>query len=111
MTPTARTTSLAVLLLALPACTRPTAFEGEAKFPGGARGCYDRCAAEGLEMASFVYVGEYSTACACQMRRAAPGPVSEVGGPGPAIAAATAGTELQQRRIQEQQRAQQNYYK
>lgn len=51
-------------------------------------------------MASFVYVGEYSTACACQPRRASrAGVTSEADSLEPAIVAAVAGAEMQRRRV------------
>src|SRR5262245_56175312 len=84
-------------------CQTPTSFEGEAKFPGGPRGCYQRCQAEQLEMASFVYVGEYSSACACQLRRTGPAASNET--VSSAVVAAAAGSELQRRRIAAQQAA------
>jgi hypothetical protein len=104
------------IALVLAGCAMPTSFEGEAKFPGGASGCRAKCAADGLEMASFVYVGEFSTACACKPAGAsapapAPAPAS-VPAPGAsndseesAIVAAAAGVEMQRRRIEAQQRA------
>lgn len=42
-------------------CT--TTFEGDAHFPGGASACQAQCEQDDLEMASFVYVGEFSSAC------------------------------------------------
>ncbi len=102
----------AFLLAHLAACQPPTSFQGEAKFPGGARGCFDMCAKNQMDMASFVYVGDYSTACACKPKvlasaraTAAPGTAQD-DSEGAAVAAA-AGVELQRRRIAEQQRQQQ----
>lgn len=43
-----------------------TEFVGDPRFPGGARGCFEKCSELNMEMATFVYVGEYSTACACK---------------------------------------------
>lgn len=42
-----------------------TRFQGNANFPGGPRGCFERCQSRGMEMAQFVYVGDYSSACVC----------------------------------------------
>lgn len=51
----------------LSACS--THFHGNAKFPDGPVGCYRRCAAtKAFEMDSFVYMGEYSTACVCRVK-------------------------------------------
>lgn len=43
---------------------------GDAHFPGGATRCFKQCEKAGMDMASFVYVGEYSTACACKLKAA-----------------------------------------
>ncbi len=56
----------AVTVVAFAGCT--TQFYGEPTFPGGARGCWDRCRSEGLEMSAFVYMGEYSNGCVCRVR-------------------------------------------
>jgi hypothetical protein len=43
----------------------PTKFRGgSSTFPEGVKGCYTRCKSHNMEMAAFVYVGDYSTACA-----------------------------------------------
>jgi hypothetical protein len=103
----ARAAALGVALatmVSLGACTPPTAFEGEAQFPGGPRGCFDRCAQNNMDMGSFVYVGEFSTACACKPRLVAgPAPISQGDDEGAAVASA-AGVELQRRRIEAAQR-------
>ncbi len=44
----------------------PTNFQGSAKYPGGARGCFDACKEGGMKMGAFVFAGEYSTACVCE---------------------------------------------
>ena len=62
------TMALALVLIAASGCDG-TVFKGEAMFPGGAAGCYRHCAKQRMEMDSFVYMGEYSTACVCR-----PGP-------------------------------------
>lgn len=90
-------------------CVPATNFQGEPQFPGGARGCWDRCRADGLEMASFVYVGEYSTACACRPRPIpgmAPSAITEQDQA--AVVAAAAGVELQRRRYEEERRRRQS---
>src|SRR4051812_36281271 len=95
-------------------CTPPTSFEGESKFPGGAEGCYRRCSEQRMEMASFVYVGEFATACACRLQTAPVPP--PVGAPAAApraaaddsasMVAASAGVEMQRRRAEEAARRQ-----
>jgi hypothetical protein len=78
-----------------------TSFYGDAMFPGGARHCWDKCRGLNLEMASFVYVGEYSTACVCKPQgtaaRALNGEHDQA-----AVVAAAAGVELQRRRLEQQ---------
>jgi hypothetical protein len=48
----------------------PTEFRGEAFFPGGPARCVQSCAAQNLEMSSFVYSGEFATSCVCHVRAA-----------------------------------------
>lgn len=80
-----------------------TQFYGDPAFPGGAPACFEKCRRQNMEMASFVYVGEYSTACACRPRAASASAQSE--GDQAAIVAAAAGVEMQRRRMEEAQRA------
>ena len=91
-------------------CREPTSFRGEAQFPGGALGCFKQCQKVGMDMASYVYVGEYSTACACKPKIAtatATGPAAdlqdEVDSNEASVVAAAAGVELQRRRIDEEE--------
>jgi hypothetical protein len=80
-----------------------TTFVGDAQFPGGALGCFKQCQKVGMEMASFVYVGEYSSACACKLKSTGPAQSSakdadpDVDG---AVVAAGAGVEMQRRRAE-----------
>jgi hypothetical protein len=55
---------VAVATSLAPACA--TQFQGDANFPGGARGCAARCETESLRMSQYVFVGEYSSACVCE---------------------------------------------
>jgi len=76
-----------------------TSFVGDAQFPGGAPGCFKQCQAGGMEMATFVYVGEYSSACACRLKANAPGLSSSANADADgAVVAAGAGVEMQRRR-------------
>jgi hypothetical protein len=73
-----------------------TSFVGDAQFPGGALGCFKQCQKIGMEMASFVYVGEYSSACACKLKSTATAAQSsDIEG---AVVAAGAGVEMERRR-------------
>ncbi|MDF2697874.1 MAG: hypothetical protein K0S65_6257 [Labilithrix sp.] len=68
--------TIVLVLLALSAAACATSFTGEAHFPGGPRGCAEQCAKDGMEMASFVYAGEFSSACVCQPRGAGRSPAA-----------------------------------
>jgi hypothetical protein len=92
------------LLLLGAGCQPPTTFHGDPAFPGGAPACFEKCRRQNMEMASFVYVGAYSTACACKPRSASAS-VAEAEGGQAAIVAAAAGVEMQRRRMEEEQRA------
>jgi hypothetical protein len=61
-----------VLALGLTLVGCATSFTGDAMFPGGERGCMDKCAASGMTMGAFVYMGDYSTGCVCQPKSAPP---------------------------------------
>jgi len=50
-----------------------TTFTGDAHYPGGVAACYSDCQSQNLEMAAFVYSGEFATSCVCR----------PIGGPGP----------------------------
>ncbi|HEY2404610.1 MAG TPA: hypothetical protein VGI10_01335 [Polyangiaceae bacterium] len=88
------------------ACEPPTSFQGEAKVAGGPRACVERCRSQNMVMAAFVYVGEFSTACACAPRPEQ-GMSSNEGATSAAVVAAATGVETQ-RRIAEQEAAQRN---
>jgi hypothetical protein len=96
---TAVTSGVVCMGMALLALGCATTFMGSPMFPGGARGCFERCHAEHMEMASFVYVGEYSTACACRTLGPGAAAASIEGG----IVAATAGVETQRQQAAQQQ--------
>jgi hypothetical protein len=110
----ARLCVLAVISVLLAAACA-TQFQGAAKFPGGPRGCYDRCQAAGLRMSSFVYVGEYSTGCVCSPKptganvasdgHSAAAPDEDVG-VAAATGAAAVGVIAQMREAERQQAAQ-----
>ena len=80
-----------------------TEFTGSAHIDPGT--CQAKCNEAHLQMAGMVYMGEYSSACICEIPRA-PGPPS--GGMGAqasaAAAGAAAGVVMQMRQQQDQQR-------
>ncbi len=85
--------SLATLLSA---CA--TSFTGSAHIEGGAAECNSKCSAWGLEFAGMVAMGEYSSACICNVRGKN---VSKADAA--AVAGGAAGVMMQMRRQQQQQ--------
>lgn len=86
------------MMVTLGACQ--TAFQGEAQFPGGPEGCFDHCAKHNMDMASFVYVGEYSSACACSPRASGAVSASDSAHVEGAVVASAVGVELQRRQAE-----------
>lgn len=87
------TASLA-LALAVGGCA--TSFQGSPHV-GGAAACEAKCSGQGMELAGIVYMGDYSSACVCEV----PGQNVSHG----SVAAASGGAVgvvMQQRRQQEQ---------
>ena len=82
-----------------------TNFTGDPHFPDGPHGCAARCSKDGMTMASFVYVGEYSDACVCAPKGASAAAQSDAAGAMPAAASVM----MQTRRAEEQQRAATRY--
>lgn len=84
--------------VALAACEPPTKFTGEAKFPGGKTACEATCRRDNLEIAAFVYSGEFATSCVCRVPSpAAPASPPAAAPPGShgAEVAPAAGVEVQ----------------
>jgi len=48
-------------------CGSPTQFQGSAKVAGGPSGCQKICEGWGMQLAGMVAMGDYSTACVCQL--------------------------------------------
>jgi hypothetical protein len=78
-----------------------TTFNGDAHFPGGIPNCQTRCAKDGLSMAAYVYLGEFTTGCVCSAAKPSEGqptaPSAQVDG----VAAAQAVAVAYQRRNQD----------
>ena len=91
-----------VATLALSSCA--TAFMGSPHVEGGRAGCVAKCSGQGMGLAGMVYMGEYSSACVCQMPGA--GQASLLGPAGAAAGAAVAVAVETQRRQQQQQQMQ-----
>lgn len=98
----------------LSACSNPTKFTGEAKFPSGTVGCENTCRADGMVMTGFVYSGEFATSCVCgpapgaatasSVNDASAAPNAGVVAQAQAAAAAAANASSQRMMIQQQQR-------
>jgi len=73
-------------LVGVVSCSLPTAFKGEAKVPGGAAGCHEKCAALGMDLAGMVVMGEYSDGCVCRVKDAAAATAAPLPAP-PAVGA------------------------
>ena len=95
---------IAILLVALSGCVKATEFTGSAHVEEGRAGCERKCASQGLAMTGMVYMGEYSSACMCEVPGAA---TTSSAAPSAAAAGASSGVVMQMRRIQEQQQQQQ----
>ena len=85
---------LVVILGSLALCACTTTFTGNSYVANGRAGCEQKCRAEGLTMTGMVFMGEYSSACVCELetapapaapKAAAPGKSGSVGGVAPVI--------------------------
>lgn len=99
-----KTKTIVVMVLALAGCR--TEFYGSPHIDPGT--CQQKCGAANLQMAGMVYMGEYSSACICEIPHpppaAAPGAATTSAGvTGVAVAVID-----QMRRDQEEQQRQQN---
>jgi hypothetical protein len=98
-----RTGWVTALALTLVGCA--TSFTGDAHVENGRAGCAEKCKGQGMQMAGMVYMGEYSSACVCEVPR---GSASSSGhdllvGSAAGASGAAAGVIMQMRRAQEQQ--------
>jgi hypothetical protein len=91
------------LALTLMGCA--TSFTGSPHIENGRAGCEEKCKGQGMQVAGMVYMGEYSSACVCEVPRGSASLsrrellVSSAGGAG----GAAAGVMMQMRRAQQQQ--------
>jgi hypothetical protein len=60
---------MALVLLVTSAIGCGTTFTGSAHVEDGRRGCETKCRGQGMQVAGMVYMGEYSSACVCQVPR------------------------------------------
>lgn len=56
---------LFILAIVFSGCA--TAFTGSPHVEGGRSACEQKCTSQGMEAAGLVYMGEYSSACVCQI--------------------------------------------
>lgn len=91
-------TTIILVSLSLFGCA--TTFTGSPHVENGRSGCEVKCRGQGMEMAGMVYMGEYSSACVCQV----PGQhasrthlLNETSG---AVAGGVAGVEMQRQQSQ-----------
>jgi hypothetical protein len=91
------------LALMLMGCA--TSFTGSPHIENGRAGCEEKCKGQGMQVAGMVYMGEYSSACVCEVPRGAAQLsrrevlVASAGG----VGGAAAGVMMQMRRAQQQQ--------
>src|SRR5213595_280813 len=93
---------MVVLMLALVGCR--TEFYGSPHIDPGT--CQQKCASSNLQMTGMVYMGEYSSACVCEVPRQGPAP-----GMSPTASAAVSGATaavMNQMRRDEEERQQHN---
>ena len=60
-----------LVLLVVSAIGCGTTFTGSAHVEDGRRGCEAKCRGQGMQVAGMVYMGEYSSACVCEVPRCA----------------------------------------
>lgn len=95
-------TTLFGLALAL-ATGCATSFTGSAHIEGGRGACEQKCAGQGLAMSGLVYMGEYSSACVCEVPGR--GATASNVGSSAAVAGGAAGVMMQTQRDQQQAQA------
>lgn len=94
-----------MLLLSPIAAGCATSFTGSAHVEDGRAGCEAKCRGQGMQVAGMVYMGEYSSACVCEVPgSAAAGRRTELVASAGAAAGASAGVVMQMRRQQDNNR-------
>ncbi len=81
------------LLLSLIGCA--TTFTGSPHVENGRSGCESKCTGQGMEVAGMVYMGEYSSACVCQVPGQHASRSKLMTGASGAVAGGVAGVEMQ----------------
>lgn len=74
-----------------------TTFFGDPYF-GGPRKCYQKCRSQNMNMAGYVYVGRYSSACVCEIKGGGTKRRAVINSASGAVGGAAAGVVMQMRR-------------
>jgi hypothetical protein len=84
-----------------------TSFTGSPHIEGGRNGCEAKCRGQGMQISGMVYMGEYSSACVCEVPRTtgSSGDRTLLGSAG-GVSGGAVGVIMQMRRQQEQQQHQ-----
>lgn len=93
------------LVVLLAGCA--TSFTGSPHVENGRSGCESKCKGQGMEVAGMVYMGEYSSACVCEVPGQHASRRRILLGSSGAVAGGVAGVEMQ--RQQEQRNRHQGY--
>ena len=84
---------LATIVIGLTGCA--TTFTGSPYVESGRGGCEAKCKGEGMDVAGMVYMGEYSSACVCQVPGHTASREGLMLGTSAAITGGVAGVEMQ----------------
>lgn len=82
-----------------------TSFTGSPHVENGRSGCEEKCKGVGMKVAGMVYMGEYSSACVCEVPGGTAGHAQFLVASTGAIAGAGAGVAMQMQRQAQQSRA------
>jgi hypothetical protein len=78
-----------------------TSFTGSPHVENGRSGCELKCKGQGMEVAGMVYMGEYSSACVCEVPGQHASRRRLLLGTSGAVAGAAAGVEMQRQQAQQ----------
>ena len=96
--------AVAVVLSSALGCA--TSFTGSAHVEGGRGGCEAKCRGQGMQIAGMVYMGEYSSACVCEVpRTTGSAEHRDLVGSAAGSSGAAAGVIMQMQRQREQQQS------
>jgi hypothetical protein len=87
---------LSPLALTMAGCA--TSFTGSPHVEGGRSACEQKCTSQGMEATGMVYMGEYSSACVCQIPGKSAGHRAMLLATAGAIGGGAAGVEMQRQR-------------